>query len=57
MKFLPLGFLLLVIFLFYWFFGFDDLKWETVRRFQKEVVEVSLFRALLIFSFIYTERD
>ena len=50
MRFLPLGLLICLVLVFYWFFGFDFLKWETVRQFQEEH---SVVKVILIFSGIY----
>ncbi len=52
MKFLPLGLLFIVVYLFYWFFGFDYLRWEAIPQFQ-QIVQTSIFRAILIFISVY----
>lgn len=50
MRFLPLVLLVLMVFLFYWFFGFDFLRWEAVREFQ---AAHSKWEGILIFVAIY----
>ncbi len=52
MRFLPIMILLSVVFLFYYFFGFDFVSWNAIGKFQKLVNE-SLFEAILIFISVY----
>lgn len=52
MKFFPLILLLLLVYLFTYFFGFDYLAWEALPKFQG-LVQDSLFKAIIIFVSIY----
>lgn len=52
MKFIPLALLFTLVYLFYWFFGFDYLRWEAIPQFQ-QIVQISIFRAILIFISVY----
>ncbi len=50
MRFLPLVLLAVLVFLFYWFFGFDFLRWEAIREFQ---AAHSQWTGIFIFVAIY----
>ncbi len=52
MKFLPLILIFIMVYLFYWFFGFDYLRWEAISQFQ-QIVQISLLRAIFIFISVY----
>jgi len=52
MKFFPLILLLLLVYLFTYFFGFDYLAWEALPKFQG-LVQDSLCKAIIIFISIY----
>lgn len=49
MKFLPLAFLIVLVLCFYWFFGFDYLRWEVVDQLEKK----SFLQAIFLFIFFY----